>query len=55
MSHILNIRHTITIKNDVYLRLKDSGKFGESFSDVISRLLVVAQKPGAKDVMEARK
>jgi predicted CopG family antitoxin len=51
----LNIRHTITIRNDVYLRLKDSGKFGESFSDVISRLLVVVEKPEVKAVMEARK
>ena len=51
----MNIRHTITISNDVYLYLKDQGKFGESFSDVISNLLNAVEKIRSKTVMEAMK
>jgi predicted CopG family antitoxin len=30
---------TILLKEDIYKRLKTKGKFGESFSELISRLL----------------
>ena len=32
-------RCTILLKEDIYKRLKPKGKFGESFSQLISRLL----------------
>jgi predicted CopG family antitoxin len=32
-------RCTILLKEDIYKRLKTKGKFGESFSELISRLL----------------
>ena len=33
------IRCTVILKRDVYERLKNQGKFGESYSDIVSRLL----------------
>jgi hypothetical protein len=35
----MNARNTITIKNEVYTRLRNHGKFGESFSILIARIL----------------
>jgi predicted CopG family antitoxin len=32
-------RHTVSIRDNVYAELLEYGKFGESFSDVINRLL----------------
>jgi predicted CopG family antitoxin len=32
-------RNTITIRNNVYTRLRSRGKFGESFSSLIDRIL----------------
>ena len=32
-------RITVGLSNHIYNRLKDKGKFGESFSDLINRLL----------------
>jgi predicted CopG family antitoxin len=32
-------RHNISISHDVYARLQDRGKFGETFSDVIRAIL----------------
>jgi predicted CopG family antitoxin len=32
-------RITVGIREDVYSRLRDKGKFGESFSELIARLL----------------
>jgi predicted CopG family antitoxin len=32
-------RCTFLLKEDIYKRLKTKGKFGESFSELISRLL----------------
>ena len=32
-------RHTVSIRDNVYTELLRYGKFGESFSDVINRLL----------------
>jgi predicted CopG family antitoxin len=32
-------RHTISINYNVYTRLRNQGKFGESFTDVIERIL----------------
>ena len=32
-------RCTILLREDIYKRLKTKGKFGESFSELISRLL----------------
>lgn len=35
----MNKRSTISIRYEVYSMLRDIGKFGESFSDVLERLL----------------
>jgi predicted CopG family antitoxin len=32
-------RVTIGLRDDIYLKLRDKGKFGESFSELISRIL----------------
>jgi predicted CopG family antitoxin len=32
-------RHTVSIRHNTYEDLKSAGKFGESFSDLLSRLL----------------
>jgi predicted CopG family antitoxin len=32
-------RVTVGLRHDVYVRLKDRGRFGESFSDLVSRLI----------------
>jgi predicted CopG family antitoxin len=33
------VRHSLTINHTTYLRLKKKGLFGESFSELISRIL----------------
>ena len=35
----VNVRHTITIDDKTYRRLRGRGKFGETYSKVISRLI----------------
>lgn len=35
-------RHTITINRDVYLKLKRTGFFNETYSQLISRLVDIA-------------
>ena len=35
----MNARNTITVRHEVYARLKHHGKFGESFGSLISRIL----------------
>ena len=32
-------RVTVGLREDVYTRLKEEGEFGETFSDLVSRLL----------------
>lgn len=32
-------RHTVSIRHDLYTQLQNHGKFGESFSDLLSRIL----------------
>jgi|SRR5215469_11137245 len=41
MSNLPNMpkRHTLSIRDPIYEQLKNKGKFGESFSDLLSRLL----------------
>lgn len=41
-------RHTITIHHEIFQRLKKKGLFGESYSDVLSRLLDFADGYQAK-------
>jgi predicted CopG family antitoxin len=36
-------RHTITVNNDTYQKLKRKGIFNESFSELISRLVDIAE------------
>ena len=40
-------RRTISINEDVYSRLKQKGRFGESFGRVISRILDQTDNVGA--------
>ena len=37
-------RITVGLRHDVYTRLRDKGKFGETFSDIVSRLINEADK-----------
>lgn len=37
-------RHTVSIRHDVYAQLQNHGKFGESFSDLLSRILDFYQR-----------
>jgi hypothetical protein len=39
-------RKTISINDDVYSRLRQKGRFGESFGRVISRILDQTDDPG---------
>lgn len=32
-------KSTVRLTKDVYLRLREKGKFGETFSDIVERLL----------------
>jgi predicted CopG family antitoxin len=46
-------RVNIGLRDDVYNRLKDKGKFGETFSELVSRLIdeietAIAYKGGRK-------
>lgn len=38
------MRHTITLNEDAYVKLKDSGRFGESYSDLVLRLVNSASR-----------
>jgi predicted CopG family antitoxin len=40
-------RHTISIDYEVYAKLKMQGKFGESFTDLILRLVNSAESKSA--------
>ena len=42
------IRHTITLNDMAFLRLKNKGHFGETYSDVILRLLNQIDSSGHK-------
>jgi predicted CopG family antitoxin len=37
-------RITVGLRNDVYTRLRDKGKFGESFSELILRLIQESER-----------
>jgi predicted CopG family antitoxin len=39
-------RVNVGLKEDVYTRLRDKGNFGESFSDIVGRLLKMLEKVG---------
>ena len=40
----LNKRRTITLKGTVYSRLSEEGKFNETFSELVTRILNELQK-----------
>lgn len=40
----MNKRINVGLRYEVYTRLKDQGRFGESFSDLVSRIIDVADK-----------
>jgi predicted CopG family antitoxin len=40
----VNKRVNVGLRYEVYTRLKEQGKFGESFSDVVSRIMETANK-----------
>jgi predicted CopG family antitoxin len=39
----MRARHTITINHQAYQKLKSKGMFGESYSELISRLAELAE------------
>ncbi len=39
-----SIRHTITLGHQTFVRLKKKGMFGESYTDLVSRLLDQLEK-----------
>ena len=41
-------RTSISVNQKVYAKLRDKGKFGESFSDLISRILEESEKKVSK-------
>jgi predicted CopG family antitoxin len=40
----MNARHTITINDEAYLKIRSKGKFGESYSELVTRLVDLAEK-----------
>jgi predicted CopG family antitoxin len=40
----MNKRINVGLRYEVYTRLKDQGRFGESFSDLVSRIIDAADK-----------
>ena len=42
--NILNKRRTITLKDEVYSRLTEEGRFNESFSELVTRILNELEK-----------
>lgn len=44
----MNTRHTITINTDDLLKLRKMGRFGESYSELISRLVDTVAKDEGK-------
>lgn len=46
-------RHNISIRHNVYLELQQQGKFGESFSDLITRIMRSHNVPGEPSMKDA--
>ena len=44
MAETHNLRHTITINDQAFLKLRNRGRFGESYSEVILRILDQAER-----------
>jgi predicted CopG family antitoxin len=42
-------RHTISINDDEYIRLKQCGRFGESYGELISRLVNFVETSNQSD------
>jgi hypothetical protein len=42
------VRHSLTINHTTFLRLKERGLFGESFSDLISRIIDELESSNSK-------
>jgi predicted CopG family antitoxin len=45
----MNDRHTITINGNAFLKLRNIGRFGESYSDIILRLIDAGPKMDAEE------
>jgi predicted CopG family antitoxin len=45
----MNDRTTITIDKKVYHKLREKGKFGETYSELILRLVNIADSSGSKE------
>jgi hypothetical protein len=43
-----SVRHSLTINHTTFLRLKKKGFFGESFSELISRIIDELENSNAK-------
>jgi predicted CopG family antitoxin len=42
----MSTRHTISLDEEVYIRLKSKGKFGESFNSLVNRLIHTIEDSG---------
>ncbi|MFY9798933.1 MAG: hypothetical protein WAJ93_24865 [Candidatus Nitrosopolaris sp.] len=45
----MNKRINVGLRYEVYTRLKDQGRFGESFSDLVSRIIDAADNQVLKE------
>jgi predicted CopG family antitoxin len=50
----MNERITITIDRNVYQKLKRKGFFGETYSQLVSRLLELAEAGSSLEVRDAK-
>jgi predicted CopG family antitoxin len=47
-SHILHKTHNIAVDNNNYQVLKNLGRVGDSFNDVVTQLIKIAAERGAR-------
>jgi hypothetical protein len=48
----MNERHTICVGDKVYYRLKDLGVFGETFNDILERILELSVNSVMKEELK---
>lgn len=51
----MNKRVNVGLRYDVYTKLKDKGKFGETYSDLVCRIIDESEKRGDSIIVEDEK
>ena len=51
----MNRRVNVGLRYDVYTKLKDKGKFGETYSDLVCRIIDESEKHGDSIIVEDEK